>query len=93
MRKAARHRGLAQHLARARELQALVESGRFSSIRALARHHGLSGTRVSQLLGLLDLAPDIFEAIEAAGEDLGITEKELRKEERVQVREWRKRRA
>ncbi len=48
---------------------------------------------MSQLLGLLDLAPDIFEAIEAAGEDLGITEKELRKEERVQVREWRKRRA
>jgi hypothetical protein len=94
VRKQARHRGLAQHLAHARELQALVESGRFSSVRALARHAGLSGTRVSQLLGLLDLAPEILAAIEAAGEqELGVTEKALRviarMEERVQVREWR----
>ncbi|MFZ5480661.1 MAG: hypothetical protein ACOZNI_28115 [Myxococcota bacterium] len=98
VRKHARHRGLAQHLAHARELQALVETGRYSSVRALARSVGLSGTRVSQLLSLLDLAPEILAAIEAAGEgELGVTEKELRgiarMEERGQMREWRRRQA
>lgn len=95
VRKAARHRGLAQHVAHARELHALVESGRFASVRALAKHVGLSGTRVSQLLSLLDLAPEILAAITAAGEqELGVTEKELRviarMEERKQVGEWRR---
>ena len=95
VRKQARHRGLAQHLAHARELQALVESGRFSSVRALARHAGLSGTRVSQLLGLLDLHDDIIAAIDVPQEEAPkVTEKELRgiarMEERGQVREWRK---
>lgn len=85
--KQARHRGLAQHLTHARELQALVASGRFSPIRALAKHHGLSGTRVSQLLGLLDLAPEILAAMEAAREEeLGVTEKELRRIARLEVR-------
>lgn len=59
------------------------------------KHHGLSGTRVSQLLGLLDLAPESLAAIEAAGEEeLGVTEKELRRIARLpearQIREWRK---
>jgi hypothetical protein len=72
-----------------------VESGRFSSVRALASQVGLSGTPVSQLLPLLDLAPAILAVIESAGEEeLGITEKELRviarMEGRVQMREWRK---
>jgi hypothetical protein len=58
--KQARPRGLAAHLAHARELQVLVESGRFSSIRAIGKHQGLSGARVSQLLNLLDLLFPIF---------------------------------
>lgn len=93
--KSARNRGLAAHLARARELHALVESGRFGSITAIGRHEGMSGTRVTQLLGLLDLHPEILAAIEAAGEDeLGVKEKELRVIARMaegkQLREWRK---
>ncbi len=89
VRKAARHRGLVQQLAHARELHALVESGRFSSVRALARHAGLSGTRASQLLGLLDLAPGILAAIEAAGGQ-ELRRRIARMEERGQLREWRR---
>ena len=96
--KSARNRGLAAHLARARELQALVESGRFGAITEIARHEGMSGTRVSQLLSLLDLHPDILAAIDAAGDDeLGVKEKELRVIARLpegkQMREWKRVRA
>jgi len=92
--KHARNRGLAAHLARARELQLLVESGRFASISAIGKHEGMSGTRVSQLLGLLDLHPDIIVAIDVPVEEApGVTEKELRviarMGEREQMREWR----
>ncbi len=77
--KQARHRGLAVNLAHARELQVLVESGRFSSIRAIGKHQGLSGARVSQLLNLLDLQPDIVAAIDVLPEDgLPVNERELR---------------
>ncbi len=93
--KGGRNRGLAAHLARARELHALVESGPFGSITAIGRHEGMSGTRVTQLLGLLDLHPEILAAIDAAGdENLGLKEKKLRVIARLpegkQLREWRK---
>lgn len=96
--KSARNRGLAAHLARARELQALVESGRFASIRAIGKHEGLSGTRVSQLLGLLDLHPDIVTVIDVPEEEAPkVTEKELRviarMEQGRQMREFRAMRA
>ena len=93
--KQARHRGLAAHLAHARELQVLVQSGRFSSVRAIGKHQGLSGARVSQLLNLLDLHPDIIAAIDVLPEDAPpVNERELRTVARLpedkQVREWKR---
>ncbi|MEQ1502912.1 MAG: hypothetical protein ABMB14_11815 [Myxococcota bacterium] len=88
-----RNRGLERHLARARELRALIDSGRFESIADLARHAGMSGSRASQLLNLLELHPEILAAIEH-GEAAGVSEPELRKIARMrdkpdQLREWR----
>lgn len=92
--KSARNRGLSAHLARARELQALIESGRFATIADLGRHIGMSGARVSQILGLLDLAPEIIKAIDVPEEQAPkVKERELRRIARLpvskQMREWR----
>lgn len=64
-------------------------------MRALAKHVGLSGTRVSQLLSVLDLHEDILAAIDAPDEEAPkVAEKDLRGIARLakekQVREWRK---
>ncbi len=75
---AERNRGLARHVARARELQALIDGGRFESIADLARHAGMSGSRASQLLNLLELPPEILASIDR-GEANGASEPLIRK--------------
>jgi hypothetical protein len=93
--KQARNRGLAQHLARARLYRELVESGRFQTMTELAMSEGVSVSRVSQLLNLLDLHPDIIAAIDVPPEqEPPVTERELRKvavilDKERQTREWR----
>jgi hypothetical protein len=93
--KQARHRGLAQHLARARRYQDLVESGRFHTMTALAMAEGVSVSRVSQVLNLLDLHPEIIAAIDVPPErEPPVTERELRGiavilDKERQIREWR----
>jgi hypothetical protein len=87
-----RNRGLARHLARARELQALIDGGRFESIADLARYAGMSGSRASQLLNLLELHPDILGAI-GRGEVSGVSEPAIRKiaqmaDKDAQLRAW-----
>jgi hypothetical protein len=79
----ARNRGLQCHLARARELQALLETGRFASMADLARYAGMSGPRASQLLDLLGLHPEILAAIDR-GEADHVSERNLRLVTRLQ---------
>jgi hypothetical protein len=61
----------ARMLALAHNLQAKIARGTFPGSNAVARHYGLTGARLSQLLSLLSLAPDIqdhvlqLEAIDA----------------------------
>ncbi len=93
----ARHRGLKAHVERARELRALVEGGRFSSMGDLARYSGMSGTRAQQLLNLLDLHPEILGAIERGDAD-GISEPAIRhlsrqRDQRGQLEAWARLRA
>jgi hypothetical protein len=94
--KEARNRGLAFHLARARRYQELVESGRFETMTELAMSEGVSVSRVSQLLNLLDLHPDIIAAIDVPPErEPPVTERELRGiavilDQERQMREWRR---
>jgi hypothetical protein len=91
----ARGRGLAHHLARARHLRALVDSGRYSSISALAREEGISRSRVTHLLNLLDLHPAILAAIDVPLEqEPPVNEFDLRGiavhlDKQRQLREWR----
>lgn len=65
----------------AREWAEALEAGNFRSKRAFARAIGLSHARVSQVLGLLRLGPDVREALDALGDPLysrTITERKLR---------------
>ena len=45
------------------EWQALLESGEASSQAAIARREGISRARVTQVMGLLRLAPEIQERV------------------------------
>ncbi len=54
---------LARQLALAHALQGRIESGDFANQAALARGLGFSRERISKLLDLLNLAPDIQEQI------------------------------
>ncbi|MEQ1570359.1 MAG: hypothetical protein ABMA64_32290, partial [Myxococcota bacterium] len=91
----ARNRGLACHLARARELQALIDTGRFGSIADLARYAGMSGARATQLLNLLGLHPEILAEVDSDGLSV-VSERDLRELTRLrnpseQLAAWRKR--
>jgi len=58
-----------------------MEAGNFRSHRAFAKAIGLSHARVSQVLGILRLCPDVREALDALGDPLHsrqITERKLR---------------
>jgi ParB-like chromosome segregation protein Spo0J len=87
----------------AREWQQALASGNHGSRADLARQQGISRARVTQVLQLLNLVPDVLNAIAALGDPLcarSITERTLRclvhhpaEEQRRQVRrifiQWR----
>ncbi|RJP17758.1 MAG: hypothetical protein C4529_14085 [Deltaproteobacteria bacterium] len=50
-------------LRKAIEWQALLESGKIASQAEIARHEGVTRARVTQVLGMLRLAPEIREII------------------------------
>ena len=54
---------VARRLALAHRLAAELEAGHYSSYNAIARHHNLTRARLSQLMNLLLLAPDIQEEV------------------------------
>lgn len=57
-------------IALAREWQDALHQGRCSSRAELARDLGISRARVTQVLGLLDLAPEVVEAVANLGDPL-----------------------
>jgi hypothetical protein len=65
----------------AREWQQALNSGKYSTQADFARRQGISRARVTQVLHLLNLAPDVLNAIAALGDPLPsriITERTLR---------------
>lgn len=75
-----RSRGCQGDLERARRLQKLWDTGAYDSLKALGRDEGVTGARVSQLLNLLHLAPEILAVLDVPEEEVpaGITKSELR---------------
>jgi hypothetical protein len=66
----------------AREWQQALDSGEHGSQADLARKRGISRARVTQVLHLLKLAPDVLNAIAALGDPLPshiVTERMLRR--------------
>ena len=57
-------------IALAQEWQRALDDGECTSRAALARKLGVTRARVTQVLGLLDLAPDVVHAIAALGDPL-----------------------
>jgi hypothetical protein len=57
-------------IALAREWQGMLATGECASRAELARRLGVSRPRVTQVLGVLDLAPDVLEALAALGDPL-----------------------
>lgn len=80
----ARNRGLRCHLERARELRALIDTGRFASIADLGRYAGMSGPRAQQLLNLLELHPDILAAVDRGDAD-HVSERNIREVTRLRT--------
>jgi hypothetical protein len=65
----------------AREWEKMLRSGEYASQTALARKLGVSRVRVTQVLNLLRLAPDVREKIAGLGDPLAypiVTERKLR---------------
>jgi hypothetical protein len=65
----------------AREWAEAMEDGNFRSQRAFARAIGLSHARVSQVLGLLRLCPEVIDDLDKLGDPLSsriFTERKLR---------------
>ena len=65
----------------ARELRKALESGEYASQTALGRKLGVSRVRVTQVLNLLRLAPEVLEKIADLGDPLTspiVTERKLR---------------
>ena len=60
----ARRPRVIEALTRAREWRQLIDTGAVKNAAALARRHGVTRARVSQLLSLLRLAPEILEYID-----------------------------
>ena len=75
-----RGRGFQHDLERARRFQDLWDTGAYDSLRELGRVEGITGARVSQLLNLLHLVPEILPVIDVSEEELpsGISKKEMR---------------
>ena len=71
-------RGFDHLLAQARRYQALLDAGEVRSLEEIARLQGVSASRVGQILGLLQLAPDIVDLVDRQEDDeRGITYREL----------------
>jgi len=61
--------------------QTALDAGEYLSLAALARHFGVSRARVTQVMNLLKLSPEVIEIIYALGDPISahvITEKGLR---------------
>jgi len=54
----------------AQEWQRMLDEGQYVSRAALARKLGVSRARVTQVLGLLNLAPDVIKALATFGDPL-----------------------
>ncbi|MCL4466968.1 MAG: hypothetical protein M1401_04230 [Chloroflexi bacterium] len=66
----------------AQEWQRVLDNGECASRADLARKLGFSRARVTQVLGLLDLAPEVVEALAALGDPTStpiVTERSLRR--------------
>jgi hypothetical protein len=70
-----------------------LESGEARSLEDLGRAEGVTGRRIAQILLLLQLAPEIIEALDVPAADLpsGITERRLREVARLRGREEQRR--
>lgn len=65
----------------AREWEKMLQSGEYGSQTALARKLGVSRVRVTQVLNLLKLVPEVLEKIAGLGDPLAspvVTERRLR---------------
>jgi hypothetical protein len=78
-RKSAVQETLVIAVARAHRWKSLLESGRFSSIAALARAINMDNSYVARLLNLTLLAPDIVQAILEGHEPSGLSLEKLTK--------------
>jgi len=72
-------RGLSHLFEQARRYQTLLDSGEVRSLEEIGKRDGISGSRVGQVLGLLQLAPDIVDLLvdQPAGDERAITYREL----------------
>jgi hypothetical protein len=65
----------------AREWRKALDNGEYASRTALARHLKVSKARVSQILNLLKLSPEVIEILESLGDPISgpiVTERRLR---------------
>ena len=73
---------VARRLALAHRIAADIEAGRYQDYADVARHHGLTRARLTQLMNLLLLAPDIQEEVLALEFPVGwepVSERALRR--------------
>jgi|GEM_PF-3665291 len=79
-------RGLQHLFERARRYHAMLESGEAQSLEGVGRIEGITGRRVTQIVSLLQLAPEIIEVVDVPADQLpvGMSERKLR-----QVVRWR----
>lgn len=77
---AGRQRGFQHLFVQARAFQGALDRGEYRSIAALARAHGLSHSRVGQVLDLLTLPVDVQTALDVSAERLpkGVTQKSVK---------------
>ena len=82
-------RGLQHLFERARRYHAMLESGEARSLEAIGRAEGVTGRRIAQIVALLQLAPEIIEAVDVPVEELpaGVTERKLRAVVKLRTRE------
>jgi hypothetical protein len=65
----------------AREWRTALNTGEFASPAALSRHFEVSRARVTQIMNLLHLSPEVIEKISSLGDPISspiVTERELR---------------
>lgn len=86
-----RRSGFAYKFERARMLARMWDTGEYSSLRALGRSVELTGSRVSQLMALLHLAPEIQAVLDSETSIQGVTELTVRKIARVREHEEQRR--